>query len=104
MPMKSLTAAAVERLKAPKSGQADYFDQGYPGLSLRISYGGRKAWSMHYRLHGKLHRMSSGDLPRHEPCRGQGSMAGDSKTGCQWNRPVRRKGLGPPLHSLRRCR
>jgi integrase len=63
MPMKSLTAAAVERLKAPKSGQVEYFDQGYPGLSLRISYGGRKAWSMHYRVHGKLRRISLGTFP-----------------------------------------
>jgi integrase len=63
MPMKSLTAAAVERMKAPKSGQVEYFDQGYPGLSLRISYGGRKAWSMHYRLHGKLRRLGLGTYP-----------------------------------------
>ena len=63
MPMKSLTAAAVERLKAPKSGQIEYFDQGYPGLSLRISYGGRKAWNMHYRVHGKLRRISLGTYP-----------------------------------------
>jgi integrase len=63
MPMKSLTAAAVERLKAPKSGQVDHFDQGYPGLSLRISYGGRKAWNMHYRVHGKLRRISLGTYP-----------------------------------------
>ena len=63
MPMKSLIAAAVERLKAPKSGQIEYFDQGFPGLSLRISYGGRKAWSMHYRVHGKLRRVSLGTYP-----------------------------------------
>ena len=63
MPKKTLTAASVERLKAPKSGQVEYFDTGYPGLSLRVSYGGRKAWSMFYRLHGKLHRMSLGIFP-----------------------------------------
>ena len=63
MPMKSLTAAAVERLKAPKSGQVDYFDQGYPGLSLRVSYGGRKAWNLHCRVHGKLRRISLGTYP-----------------------------------------
>jgi integrase len=63
MPKKTLTAASVERLKAPKSGQVEYFDQGYPGLALRVSYGGRKAWSMFYRLHGKLNRMGLGIFP-----------------------------------------
>ena len=63
MPKKTLTAASVERLKAPKSGQVEYFDAGYPGLSLRISYGGRKAWSMFYQLNGKLNRMSLGIYP-----------------------------------------
>lgn len=63
MPKKSLTAAAVERIKPPAKGQVEYFDAGYPGLSLRVSYGGRKAWSMFYRLHGKLHRTSLGIFP-----------------------------------------
>ena len=44
-------------------GQVEEFDKGYPGLSLRISYGGRKTWSMFYRLHGKLHRISLGTYP-----------------------------------------
>ncbi len=63
MPKKSLTAASVESLRAPKSGQVEYFDKGYPGLSLRVSYGGRKAWNAHYRLHGKLHRIGLGIYP-----------------------------------------
>jgi integrase len=63
MPKKTLTAASVERMKAPKSGQVEYFDQGYPGLSLRVSYGGRKAWSLFYRLNGKLSRVSLGIYP-----------------------------------------
>jgi integrase len=63
MPKKSLTAASVERMKVPKSGQVEYFDAGYPGLSLRVSYGGRKAWSMFYRYGGKLNRLSLGIYP-----------------------------------------
>jgi integrase len=63
MPKKALSAAFVERVKAPKSGQVEYFDSGFPGLSLRISYGGRKAWSMFYRLHGTLRRLSLGTYP-----------------------------------------
>ena len=53
----------MARIKPPKAGQADYFDKGYPGLALRISYGGAKAWVYFYRLHGKLRRMSLGRYP-----------------------------------------
>src|SRR5262249_37867695 len=38
-------------------------DRGYPGLALRVSYGGAKAWIYFYRLHGKLRRMSLGRFP-----------------------------------------
>ena len=70
MPMKSLTAAAVERLKAPKSGQVDYFDQGYPGLSLRISYGGRKAWNDALPRARQAAPDQPWHIPRCKPCRG----------------------------------
>ena len=33
MPKRSLTSAAVERIKPPEFGQADHFDIGYPGLA-----------------------------------------------------------------------
>jgi hypothetical protein len=63
MPSRNLTVAAVERLKPPKAGQLDYFDGGYPGLLLRVSYGGAKAWSYIYRLHGKQRRLTLGRWP-----------------------------------------
>jgi integrase len=63
MPTKALTAAAVERIKPPASGQVEWFDKGYPGLALRVSYGGRKAWTAFFRLHGKLRRVSLGTYP-----------------------------------------
>ena len=63
MPKKALTAASVERIKPPTKGQVEVFDKGYPGLALRISYGGRKTWSAFYRLNGKLHRISLGTYP-----------------------------------------
>src|SRR6516162_3972992 len=63
MPTRSLTVAGVARIKPPKEGQADYFDKGFPGLALRVSYGGAKAWVYFYRLHGKLRRMSLGRFP-----------------------------------------
>ena len=53
MNTRTLTAAAVERIRAPTSGQIDHFDTGYPGLALRVSYGGAKSWVYFYRLFGK---------------------------------------------------
>jgi integrase len=63
MPTRSLTVASVARIRAPRAGQADYFDQGFPGLALRVSYGGAKAWTYFYRRYGKLHRLSLGRFP-----------------------------------------
>ena len=70
---KALTAAAVERMKPPPRGQIEVFDRGYPGLLLRVSYGGGKAFAMFYRHGGKLApdpRLAPGDDP------GRGSEAG----------------------------
>jgi hypothetical protein len=63
MPTRSLTVAGVARVKPPRQGQVDYFDKGFPGLALRVSYGGAKVWAYFYRLHGKLRRMSLGRFP-----------------------------------------
>src|SRR6516165_7647554 len=63
MNTRTLTAAAVERIRAPTSGQTDHFDQGYPGLALRVSYGGSKSWVYFYRLFGKQKRMTLGRFP-----------------------------------------
>jgi hypothetical protein len=67
MPTRALTVAAVQRLKPPPRGQLDYFDKGFPGLALRISYGGSKTWVYFYRLHGgKLRRLTLGRWPAME--------------------------------------
>jgi integrase len=63
MPTRALTVASVARIKPPKRGQIDYFDKGFPGLALRVSYGGAKAWVYLYRLHTKLRRLSLGRFP-----------------------------------------
>jgi integrase len=63
MPRRALTAASVGRIKPPRSGQVDHFDKGYPGLSLRVSYGGGKSWVFLYRIGGKLRRMTLGTYP-----------------------------------------
>ena len=63
MPTRALTVAATARLKPPPQGQVDHFDRGFPGLALRVSYGGSKAWVYVYRLHGKLRRLTLGRHP-----------------------------------------
>ena len=63
MNTRTFTAAAVERMRAPASGQIDHFDHGYPGLALRVSYGGAKAWVYFYRLFGKQKRLTLGRWP-----------------------------------------
>jgi integrase len=62
---RSLTDAAVRRLKPPATGQIDVFDEGFPGLALRISYGGRKAWVYFYRIGSsrQLRRFTLGTYP-----------------------------------------
>ena len=63
MPRKKLTAASVERLKAPESGRVEYFDIVLTGLSLRITDRGSKSWSLMYRTGGRLRRMTIGQYP-----------------------------------------
>ncbi len=63
MTRRALTAATVERLKPPAKGQIEHFDKGFPGLALRVSYGGGKSWVFFYRVAGKLRRMTLGTYP-----------------------------------------
>jgi integrase len=63
MSRRHLTAAGVSRIKLPVAGQADHFDAGYPGLALRLSYGGSRSWVYFYRWHGKQRRLTLGTWP-----------------------------------------
>jgi integrase len=60
---RTLTDAAVRRLKLPKTGQTDIFDAGYPGLCLRLSHGGRRSWFAFVRVNGRLVRHRLGVFP-----------------------------------------
>jgi hypothetical protein len=60
---RALTAASVERLKPSAKGQIEHFDKGFPGLALRVSYGGGKSWIFFYRIGGRLRRMTLGTYP-----------------------------------------
>lgn len=63
MRKRTLTAAAVERIKPPAKGQVDHYDRAYPGLVLRVSYGGGKTWVYMYRQGERRRRMKLGALP-----------------------------------------
>jgi integrase len=63
MPKKTLTAAAVEKIRPPARGQVEHFDLGRSGLALRVSHGGAKSWTLFYRFGGRLKRMKLGTYP-----------------------------------------
>jgi integrase len=63
MPKKVLTAAAVQRIKAPAAGQISYSDTGFAGLALRVSCGASKTWVYTYRRGSKIRRLTLGSFP-----------------------------------------
>ena len=58
-----LTSAAVERLRPPKAGQSEYFDELLPSFGLRVSHSGTQAWFVMTRVEGKLIRLTLGRHP-----------------------------------------
>src|SRR5712671_3683420 len=58
----TLTQRAVDALKPPPSGRAEYFDRTLPGFGLRVAEGGRKTWFVMYRVGGKKVRETIGTL------------------------------------------
>jgi integrase len=63
LPRRALTAASVGRIKPPTEGQIEHFDKGFPGLALRVSYGGGKSWVFFYRIGGRQRRLTFGAYP-----------------------------------------
>jgi integrase len=61
---KHLTDAAIQRYRPPKAGELEIFDLGYPGLALRIGYGGAKAFVLFHREGGRLKRTTLGRWPK----------------------------------------
>jgi integrase len=64
MPQVALTDRFCERIK-PLKTQTDYFDSNMKGLALRVSEGGRKAWSFLFTSpkYGKRARITLGAYP-----------------------------------------
>lgn len=63
MPKMKFTAAAIERLKPPATGQTDYFDAAYPALAMRVTANGVRSWVYFGRVHGKIKRATLGRFP-----------------------------------------
>jgi hypothetical protein len=65
MPRLALTDRFVAGAKTGKVPQTDFFDSKTPGLALRVSNGGHKAWSFIFtaRHDGKRTRMTLGSYP-----------------------------------------
>ena len=64
MPKVKLTAAAVEKFKAPKGERIEYFDATLPGFGVRVAGPsarapeGRKSWFLFYRFGGEQRRLT----------------------------------------------
>src|SRR5436309_2084679 len=92
MPTRSPSVVAVARIKPPATGQADYFDKGFPGLALRVSYGGSRTWVYFYRLHGgKLRRLTLGRFPAMELADARTAWQNARKAVGKGENPARRK-------------
>jgi integrase len=57
-----LTDAAVKAAKADSTTR-DIYDEGEPGLCLRVQPSGRKAWGLRVRVAGRQHRYVIGEYP-----------------------------------------
>jgi hypothetical protein len=64
MPRRALTDRFYAHAKAAEGqAQTDYFDEGQPGLALRVSRAGSKSWTYHFTLGGRRVRMTFGTYP-----------------------------------------
>ena len=63
MPTLKITAAFVESVKPPLSGQLDYWDARLSGFGLRVSAGGTKSWFVFYRYNRANRRYTLGRFP-----------------------------------------
>jgi integrase len=92
--MRTLTAAAIERLKPPATGQKDHFDKGYPGFALRISHAGARSFVHVFRLHGKLYRRTLGRWPSTSLTTAREVWRRDREAIARGENPARRDGEG----------
>ena len=77
MPKVCLTSRFVDTVRAgPK--QVDYWDTNLTGLSLRVTPKERKVWTVMYRYHFRLRRLTLGTpAPKNAPAQIQHLPQGD---------------------------
>jgi hypothetical protein len=63
MPTKKLTDLFAERARPLDGRRTEYFDAAFGGLALRVTEHGHKSWSLHYRMSGRLRRLTLGAYP-----------------------------------------
>ena len=63
MPSIKLTALAVANAKAPPRGRVEFWDAALPGFGLRVTDKGAKSWTVLFRAHGQLRRLTLGKYP-----------------------------------------
>jgi integrase len=63
MPKAALTDRFCAKAQSPASPQTDYFDTSVPGLALRVSASGRKAWTYMFTLSRQRKRLGLGTYP-----------------------------------------
>jgi integrase len=63
MPTKKLTDLFAARAKPINNQRTDYYDSAFGGLALRVTEHGHKSWSLHYRMSGRLRRLTLGPYP-----------------------------------------
>jgi integrase len=60
MPTLFLTDPFIRSLRPLSNKEAEYRDRNVCGLTLRVTPGGSKSWSVHYRVNGRQRRMTLG--------------------------------------------
>src|SRR5689334_22841881 len=58
MPTQRLTDKAVRGLKAPSTGQTEYWDELLPGFGVRVGTTGRKSFIVWTRINGEPRRIT----------------------------------------------
>jgi hypothetical protein len=103
MPTKKLTDLFAERVKPPLRGRVEYFDASFGGLALRVTDRGHKSWSLHYRMGGRLRRLTIGNYPAVKPtqARREASVALDRvRSGADPAEEKRARRLAAPRKSV----
>jgi integrase len=59
----NITETAVEKAKAPKTGEVFYRDREIRGFGLRVNFGGVRSFILEGRIHGRVRRMTLGRWP-----------------------------------------